>query len=213
MNLYKWTLIISSVRVGSHSSIGWDVVWLLILGLNLCKSICTLFQLCAVWLFFTFSIMQCLFVCATRHLMFMSTLQYIKRNSFRQKKGDLGMFVIQWDPLISYSIYWIRSVGRGKQLGWKTSEDFLVFKVFHHVFHVLQQKTDLFYAVCPYSFTIWAFDTNYQIDFPSGLFLTMKTYWLGLWYDGKVFHSDRDKRDWDPDVFCFLKVIWLLLLF
>lgn len=44
---------------------------------------------------FTFSIMQCLFVLAARPLTFMSTLQYIKQNSFRQKKGDLGMFVIQ----------------------------------------------------------------------------------------------------------------------
>lgn len=35
---------------------------------------------------FTFSIMQCLFVRAAQPLTFMSTLQYIKRNGFRQKK-------------------------------------------------------------------------------------------------------------------------------
>lgn len=40
--------------------------------------------------------------------------------------------------------------------------DILIFIALNHVFHVPQQKTDLFCPARPYQFTALTFDTSYQ---------------------------------------------------
>lgn len=51
-------------------------------------------------------------------------------------------------------------------VGLENRWDILIFNVLHHVFHVPQQKTDLFCTVCLDQFIVLTFDKAYQNRIP-----------------------------------------------
>lgn len=86
------------------------------------------------------------------------TVIYQTKQLQAKRRRDLGMFVDIMEPFI-ISEYLMDSVCWQRQIDWW---DILIFIALHHVFHVPQQKTDLFCPVCPFQFTALTFDMSYQ---------------------------------------------------
>lgn len=100
--------------------------------------------------------------CTMTSYIYVLAIIYQTKQLQAKEHGDLGMFVDVRGTL--YNLWVFNGFGllaeTNSRVG-KTGET-LILKLLHHVFHVPQQKTDLYNTVRPDQFTVLTFDKSYQ---------------------------------------------------